>query len=96
MQQLKSKVKNKLKKLNEANVINISRSTLASSGIGTNSLNDGLTFNRVFGTRVESQNFIERSDHCQLLGVFESNDSGDAICMLTLTAYSSFSGNNSI
>ena len=55
---LKSKVKNKLKKLNEANVINISRSTLASSGIGTNSLNDGLTFNRVFGTRVQDLSLI--------------------------------------
>ena len=98
MQQfLKSKVKNKLKKLNEANVINISRSTLASSGIGTNSLNDGLTFNRVFGTRVQDRKIsLNVPDACQLLGVFESNDSGDAdLPSLTLTAYSGPSGNNS-
>ena len=89
---LKSKVKNKLKKLNEANVINISRSTLASSGIGTNSLNDGLTFNRVFGTRVQDRKIsLNVPDVCQLLGVFESNDSGDAdLPSLTLTAYSGF------
>jgi len=94
---LKSKVKNKLKKLNEANVINISRSTLASSGIGTNSLNDGLTFNRVFGTRVQDRKIsLNVPDVCQLLGVFESNDSGNAdLPSLTLTAYSGPSGNNS-
>ena len=94
---LKSKVKNKLKKLNESNVINISRSTLASSGIGTNSLNDGLTFNRVFGTRVQDRKIsLNVPDACQLLGVFESNDSGDAdLPSLTLTAYSGPSGNNS-
>ena len=94
---LKSKVKNKLKKLNEANVININRSTLSSSGIGTNSLNDGLTFNRVFGTRVQDRKIsLNVPDVCQLLGVFESNDSGDAdLPSLTLTAYSGPSGNNS-
>ena len=94
---LKSKVKNKLKKLNEANVINISRSTLASSGIGTNSLNDGLTFNRVFGTRVQDRKIsLNVPDAVQLLAVFESNDSGDAdLPSLTLTAYSGPSGNNS-
>ena len=94
---LKSKVKNKLKKLNEANVINISRSTLASSGIGTNTLNDGLTFNRVFGTRVQDRKIsLNVPDAVQLLAVFESNDSGDAdLPSLTLTAYSGPSGNNS-
>ncbi len=94
---LKSKVKNKLKKLNEANVINISRSTLAASGIGTNTLNDGLTFNRVFGTRAQDRKIsLNVPDAVQLLAVFESNDSGDAdLPSLTLTAYSGPSGNNS-
>ena len=94
---LKSKVKNKLKKLNEANVINITRSSLSSSGIGTNSLNDGLTFNRVFGTRVQDRKIsLNVPDAVQLLGVFESNDSSDAdLPSLTLTAYSGPSGNNS-
>ena len=94
---LKSKVKNKLKKLNDANVINISRSTLASSGIGTNTLNDGLTFNRVFGTRVQDRKIsLNVPDAVQLLAVIESNDSSDAdLPTLTLTAYSGPSGNNS-
>ena len=73
------KVKNKLKKVNEANVINITRSTLSSSGIGTNTLNDGLTNSRIFGTRVQDRKIsLNIPDAASLLGVFESNDSGDA------------------
>ena len=94
---LKSKVKNKLKKVNSANVINVTRSSLAASGIGTNSLNDGLTFNRVFGTRVQDRKIsLNVPDAVQLLAVFESNDASDAdLPSLTLTAYSGPSGNNS-
>ena len=94
---LKSKVKNKLKKLNSANVINITRSSLSASGIGTNTLNDGLTPNRIFGTRVQDRKIsLNVPDAVQLLGVFESNDAGDAdLPSLTLTAYSGPSGNNS-
>ena len=94
---LKSKVKNKLKKVNSANVINITRSSLSASGIGTNTLNDGLTFNRVFGTRVQDRKIsLNVPDAVQLLAVFESNDASDAdLPSLTLTAYSGPSGNNS-
>ena len=52
---LKSNVRNKSKLLNEANVLVINRSRLASSGIGTNTLNDGLTNSRVYGTRVQDR-----------------------------------------
>jgi len=94
---LKSKVKNKLKKVNEANVISITRSTLSSSGIGTNTLNDGLTNSRIFGTRVQDRKIsLNVPDAASLLGVFESNDAGDAdLPAVTLTAYSGPSGNNS-
>ena len=94
---LKSKVKNKLKKVNEANVINVTRSNNASSGIGTNTLNDGLTNSRVFGTRVQDRKIsLNVPDAASLLAVFESNDSGDAdLPSVDLTAYSGPSGNNS-
>jgi len=94
---LKSKVANKLKKVNEANVINITRSTLSSSGIGTNTLNDGLTNSRVFGTRVQDRKIsLNVPDAASLLAVFESNNAGDAdLPAVTLTAYSGPSGNNS-
>ena len=85
---LKSKVKNKLKKFNEANLISFTRSTLSSSGIGTNTLNDGLTNSRIFGTRVQDRKIsLNVPDAASLLGVFESNDAGDAdLTAVTLTA----------
>jgi len=94
---LKSKVKTKLKKLNEANVLIVNRSVEAASGIGTNSLNDGLTSSSVFGTRVQDSKIsLNVPDACQLLAVIESNDAGDPdLPALTLTAYDGPSGNNS-
>ncbi len=94
---LKAKVKNKLKKINDANVIVVNRSTLSASGIGTNSLNDGLTSNGIFGTRVQDDKIsLNVADAVQLLAVIESNDAGDPdLPSLTLTAYDGPSGNNS-
>ena len=93
---LKSKIKNKLKKLNDSNVLVVSGSTLSASGIGTNSLNDGLTTSSIFGTRVQDDKIsLNVSDACQLLAVIESNDAGDPdLPTVTLTTYSGPSGNN--
>ena len=72
---LKSNVRNKSKLLNEANVLVINRSKLASSGIGTNTLNDGLTNSRVYGTRVQDRQIsLNVPEGIEALGVFESND----------------------
>ena len=94
---LKSKVKTKQKKLNDSNVLIINRSTLSASGIGTNSLNDGLTSSSVFGTRVQDSKIsLNVPDAVSLLAVIESNDNGDPdLPSLTLTAYDGPSGNNS-
>ena len=46
---LKSKVVNKQKKLNEANVLIVDRSTLTSSGIGSTTIGDGLTHHNAYG-----------------------------------------------
>jgi len=94
---IKSKVKNKLKKLNNANVVVVNRSSLSASGIGTNSLNDGLTSSSVFGTRVQDRKIsLNVADAVELLAVIESNDAGDPdLPALTLTAYDGPSGNNS-
>jgi len=94
---LKSKVKTKQKKLNEANVLVVNRSVESASGIGTNSLNDGLTSSSVFGTRVQDSKIsLNVPDACELLAVIESNDAGDPdLPALTLTAYNGPSGNNS-
>mgnify|MGYP001176090435 CR=1 FL=1 len=94
---LKSNVRNKSKLLNEANVLVINRSKLASSGIGTNTLNDGLTNSRVYGTRVQDRQIsLNVPEAIELLGVFESNDASDPdLPGITLGAYSGPSGNNS-
>ena len=94
---LKAKIKNKQKKINESNVLIVNKSSLDASGIGTNSLNDGLTPSTLFGTRVQDDKIsLNVPDACQLIAVIESNDAGDPdLPALTLTAYDGPSGNNS-
>ena len=94
---LKSKVKNKQKKLQDSNVLVVNRSSLSASGIGTNTLNDGLTSSTIFGTRVQDSKIsLNVPDVCELLAVIESNDAGDpSLPAVTLTAYDGPSGNNS-
>ena len=100
---LKSKVTNKQKKLNEANVLVVKRSTLEASGIGTNTLNDGLNVSvtdkensRVFGTRVQDEKIsLNVPDAAQLLGVFESNDTSEPdLPSITMSGFSGPSSNN--
>ena len=94
---LKSKVTNKQKKLNEANVLIIDRSSSTASGIGTNTLNDGLTHHQnAFGTRVQDEKIsLNVPDAAQLLGVFESNDTSEPdLPSITLSGFSGPSSNN--
>ena len=94
---LKSKVVTKQKKLNEANTIVIDRSNSSASGIGTNTLNDGLTQSNVFGTRVQDRKIsLNVPDAVELLAVIESNDNGDPdLPTVVLSTYDGPSGNNS-
>ena len=93
---LKSKVVTKQKKLNEANILIIDRSKLTSSGIGTNTLNDGLTHHNAFGTRVQDEKIcLNVPDAAQLLGVFESRDNSEPdLPSLTLSGMSGPNGSN--
>ena len=94
---LKAKVNSKLKKLNSANVLIVNRSTDEASGIGTNTKNDGLTFSRAYGTRVQDHHIsLNLPDCVEMVGVYESNDNGNPdLPSITLTAYGGPSGNNS-
>ena len=93
---LKATVNNKLKKLNSANVLVVNRSTDEGSGIGTNTKNDGLTFSRAYGTRVQDEEIsLNLPDCVEMVGVYESNDNGNPdLPSITLTAYGGPSGNN--
>jgi len=56
----------------------INRSNLDGSGITTTSFNDGLTFNAVYGTRVQDEEIsLNVPDVVRVLAVFETNDSTD-------------------
>ena len=93
---LKSKVVNKQKKLNEANVLIVDRSTLTSSGIGSTTIGDGLTHHNAYGTRVQDEKIsLNVPDVAQLLGVFESNDTSEPdLPSLTLSGFSGPSSTN--
>ena len=94
---IKSKVVTKQKKLQDSNVLVVSGSSLEASGIGTNTLNDGLTTSNVFGTRVQDSKIsLNLPDVCDLVAVIESNDAGDPdLPTITLSTYDGPSGNNS-
>ena len=67
------KVNSKTKKLNKVSSIVVSNSKLVSSGIGTTTLNDGLTYSQVYGTRVQDKEIsLNVPDAVRVIGVYES------------------------
>jgi hypothetical protein len=74
----KSKVKEKIKKLNKANTLVINRSNNVASGIGATTLNDGLTYSTVYGTRIQDNEIsLNVPDVVRILDIFESLDTND-------------------
>ena len=66
-------INSKTKKLNNVSSIVVSNSKLVSSGIGTTTLNDGLTYSQVYGTRVQDREIsLNVPDAIRVLGVYES------------------------
>ncbi|MGA1049196.1 MAG: DUF4815 domain-containing protein, partial [Minisyncoccia bacterium] len=64
----------KSKKLNKVSSLVVSNSTSINSGIGTTTLNDGLTYNNVYGTRVQDKIIsLNVPDAVRVLAVYESN-----------------------
>ena len=75
----KTKPKAKAKRKNRVNSIIIDKSKNEGAGIGSTTLNNGLTFgNYAFGTRVEDQNIsLNTPDIIELHGIFESADTAN-------------------
>jgi len=70
----------KTKKLNKVSSILVSNSKLTSSGIGTTTLNDGLTYSSVYGTRVQDREIsLNVPDAVRVIGVYESNGISDPV-----------------
>jgi hypothetical protein len=86
----KIKTSSKQKFLNRCATVTISRSSLTQSGIGTSSLNDGLTFSSIYGTRVQDPEIsLNVPDVLRVQGVFESSDtSSPTLPNVTLTEIS--------
>ena len=83
----KKSVKSKEKKFGDINSLVISRSKYTSSGIGTTTLNNGLEYSGVYGTRVEDDIIsLNCPDVYRVYGAYESKDSDDPkIPTITLT-----------
>lgn len=87
----KINVKEKVKYKNRVNQIIVNNSKYSSSGIGTTTLNDGLTYgNYPYGTRVQDNEICLRiPDVTKIYGVFESSTTDSAeLPKLTLSSLS--------
>lgn len=71
-------VSTRKKLYNRCSSIVVNKSNTTRSGIGTTSLNDGLSYNKAYGTRVQDREIsLEVPDVVKVLGIYESNDDSD-------------------
>lgn len=87
----KTKVKEKVKRKNRVGTLLVSYSNNSASGVGTTSLNDGLTYgNYPYGTRVQDTEIsLNVGDVTDVLGVYESfGSSNPSAPQMTLTTIS--------
>ncbi|MHA1967845.1 MAG: DUF4815 domain-containing protein, partial [Candidatus Hodarchaeales archaeon] len=87
----------KSKKLNKTSSIVIENSKLVSSGIGTTTLNDGLNYSNIYGTRVQDRQIsLNVPEVLRFLAIYESTDTSDPILPnLSLSSFSGPSNTNS-
>jgi hypothetical protein len=83
------KPNSKNKKFNKVSTVTINRSSLTSSGIGSTTLNDGLTYSQIYGTRVQDEDIcLNVPDVVRVLAVYESDSTADpAIPKLELSSF---------
>ena len=87
----KSSLKSRKKDFRRATILDISYSSSTSSGIGTGTINDGLTYSPIYGIRVQDEEIcLNVPDVHRILGVFESSDETDAsLSQITLSNFNS-------
>ena len=74
----KTKLKTKKKIYKRSSVLNIVNSSNSLSGVASTSIGDGLTYSKIYGTRVQDKNIsLNVPDVIQILGIFESNDTNE-------------------
>ena len=68
----------KLKQFNAASTLLVDKSLLSSSGIGTTTLNDGLTYNQIYGLRVQDEEIsLNVPDVVRVLAIYQSSTTSD-------------------
>jgi len=73
-----TKPNSKIKNFNSVGSLIVNRSKYASSGIGTTTLNDGLTYSQIYGLRVQDEEIsLNVPDVVRVVGVFESKTTDD-------------------
>jgi len=76
----KINIKEKIKERKKINVVNIINSKDSASGVGTTTLNDGLTYSTVYGTRVQDDEIsLGVPDATLIYGVLESKNSSNPV-----------------
>ena len=87
----KVKVREKIKEKQKINILTIANSKDSQSGIGTTTLNDGLTYGTVYGTRVQDEEIsLNTPDVTKVYGIYESsNASAPSLPVLTLSSINS-------
>ena len=74
----RSKLTSKTKSIQRCSNLIIDRSKYQGSGIGSTTFGDGLTYNTVYGTRVQDNEIsLNVPDVSRILAIFESNDSSN-------------------
>jgi len=93
----KSNLNAKVKKLNKVNSLIIGRSNKQESGTGATTLNDGLTYSQVYGTRVQDEQIsLNVPDVTKVLAIFESDDTNDPTLPTMSFVVGSLSGINKV
>ena len=90
------KPNSKTKKLNKTNNLIINKSKFTSSGIGTTTLNDGLSYSQIYGIRVQDQEIcLNVPDVLRVLAIYESSSTNDPeLPSLQLTNFTGINNNN--
>ena len=74
----RTRLTSKVKSIVRCSDLIVSRSKNAGAGIGSTTFDDGLTYNAVYGTRVQDETIsLNVPDISRVLAIFESNDSAD-------------------
>lgn len=70
----------KKKNIVRSATVTFNRSTKSSSGTGAGTLNDGLTYSQIYGTRVQDKEIcLYVPDVLDILDIYESNDENDPV-----------------